>query len=106
VRAYDPVASNRARSLLLAEHGATTCDAYLFIASSAHEAVEHADVLVVMTEWHEFRFPDFDKLARMLRSRAIFDARNIYDYRAVIAAGLYYEGIGRYVEQRRVDEAR
>lgn len=98
VRAYDPVASDQARRLLLAEHGAANCDAYLLLACSAHEAVENADALVVITEWKEFRRPDFYSLAQMLRSKAVFDGRNIYDPREVNNAGLHYEGIGRYVD--------
>jgi UDPglucose 6-dehydrogenase len=99
VRAYDPVASDHARQLLLIEHGASTCAAFLLLASSAREAVEHADALVVMTEWTEFRFPDFRQLAQRLRFRAVFDGRNIYDHREVNLAGLYYEGIGRYTNR-------
>jgi UDPglucose 6-dehydrogenase len=103
VRAYDPVALKQARRFLLAEHGEASCAAHLMLASSAHEAVEHADVLVVITEWKEFRFPDFRNLAQMLRLKAVFDGRNIYDHREVSEAGLYYEGIGRYVNPNRVD---
>ena len=54
-----------------------------------------ADVLVLVTEWKEFRSPDFGFLAGALREKAIFDGRNIYHPATVAAAGLYYEGIGR-----------
>jgi UDPglucose 6-dehydrogenase len=104
VRAYDPVASDQARRLLLAEHGPAKCHGFLMLASSAHEAVEDADALVVITEWKEFRCPDFRKLAQMLRSRAVFDGRNIYNAREVNEAGLYYEGIGRHINSNRRED--
>jgi len=50
---------------------------------------------VLVTEWKEFRAPDFRSLAQTLRAKAIFDGRNIYDPAEVAAAGLAYEGIGR-----------
>jgi UDPglucose 6-dehydrogenase len=57
--------------------------------------VEGADVLAVATEWLEFRSPDFESLARELKSRALFDGRNLYDPVMVRKAGLVYHGIGR-----------
>ena len=88
VRAYDPVAGDNARRMLR-DHGAVT------IVSSARAAAEGADALAVVTEWLEFRSPDFEWLARTLKSRALFDGRNLYDVAAVRAAGLSYAGIGR-----------
>jgi UDPglucose 6-dehydrogenase len=67
----------------------------LRIVESAREAADDADVLVLVTEWKEFRSPDFNGLAKSLRRKAVFDGRNIYDPEAVAAAGLSYEGIGR-----------
>lgn len=88
VRAYDPAAmDNAARAL--GGRGAVV------FAGSAQEAVEGADVLAVATEWLEFRSPDFEALARVLKSRALFDGRNLYDPATVRKAGLAYHGIGR-----------
>jgi UDPglucose 6-dehydrogenase len=95
VRAYDPVAGSEARRILLAEHGEARCQDMLRIVESAREAADDADVLVLVTEWKEFRSPDFNGLAKSLRRKAVFDGRNIYDPEAVAAAGLSYEGIGR-----------
>jgi UDPglucose 6-dehydrogenase len=50
---------------------------------------------VLVTEWKEFRSPDFGALAVALKARAVFDGRNIYPPELVTAAGLHYEGIGR-----------
>ncbi len=95
VRAYDPVASEEAQRILVAEHGEALCAERLTIAASAKEAASDADALVLVTEWKEFRAPDFAGLAATLRGKAVFDGRNIYDPETVAAAGLRYEGIGR-----------
>jgi len=57
--------------------------------------VAGADALVVVTEWNEFREPDFRKIKTLMRNPAIFDGRNIYDPRVLRAHGFHYEGIGR-----------
>ena len=88
VRAYDPVAMTHARDLLRS-------NSRVMFAVSADEAVEGADVLAVITEWVEFRNPDFSWLARTLRHKAVFDGRNLYEPSAVRSAGLSYVGIGR-----------
>lgn len=88
VRAYDPVAQDAAQRLLAG-------NPRLAFAASAHAACEGADVLAVVTEWLEFRSPDFEWLAGALRARAVFDGRNLYAPDVVRAAGLSYFGIGR-----------
>jgi UDPglucose 6-dehydrogenase len=95
VVAYDPVAAEEAGRMLLAEHGPQRCADMLRIVASANEAVQGADALVLVTEWKEFRSPDFGALAKALKSRAVFDGRNIYPPELAVAAGLHYEGIGR-----------
>ncbi len=88
VRAYDPSAAENARRTL-GEH-----ERLVFV-SSALEAVRNADVLAVVTEWLEFRSPDFVALESQLKAKAIFDGRNLYDPAVVSNAGLAYYGIGR-----------
>ena len=95
VVAYDPVASKEAARVLKAEHGEAKCAELLRLVDSAEDAVKEADVLVLVTEWKEFRSPDWNFLAQTLKKRAVFDGRNIYDPATVSAAGLWYEGIGR-----------
>ncbi|WP_426105174.1 UDP-glucose dehydrogenase family protein [Massilia sp. TSP1-1-2] len=95
VVAYDPVANAEALRILQAEYGDERCAKSLRIVTSAMHAAADADVLVLMTEWKEFRSPDFAQLAKTLRHLAIFDGRNIYDPDQVASAGLRYEGIGR-----------
>ncbi len=88
VRAYDPKAREEARRIHGKQPGLAFCD-------DAYATLEGADVLAVVTEWQEFRSPDFDVLRARLARRAIFDGRNIYDPATVERAGLQYFGIGR-----------
>lgn len=88
VQAYDPVAMDNARRVFAG-------NARVRLVESARAACAGADVLAVVTEWLEFRSPDFDWLAATLRARALFDGRNLYEPEQVRAAGLHYVGIGR-----------
>jgi UDPglucose 6-dehydrogenase len=86
--AYDPVAMDEARRAF----GEVP---WLSYARSPMAAVEGADALVIVTEWKEFRSPDFAALRSALGARAVFDGRNLYDPRLVTGAGLEYYAIGR-----------
>jgi len=88
VRAWDPVAIPEARKTMGGEKA-------LSFAASPTAALEGADALVVVTEWQEFRSPDFDAIRRTLREPLVFDGRNLYDPALVRAAGLEYFAIGR-----------
>jgi UDPglucose 6-dehydrogenase len=59
------------------------------------EAVEGADALVLVTEWNEFRSPDFEAMKATMGQAVIFDGRNIYDPAVVRRLGFEYIGIGR-----------
>jgi UDPglucose 6-dehydrogenase len=72
--------------------GATARLAY---ASSPMDAASGADALVLVTEWQEFRSPDFREMRRVMRQPLLFDGRNLYDPGEVRAAGFEYFGIGR-----------
>jgi UDPglucose 6-dehydrogenase len=86
VRAYDPKASGTARRVL---------GNRVALCSRSYEAVEGADALVVVTEWNEFREPDFRRMKSLMRRPAVFDGRNIYDPKQLRELGFHYEGIGR-----------
>jgi UDPglucose 6-dehydrogenase len=88
VIAYDPVAMEEARRVFGTK-------ARLAYATSPMHAVQDADALVLVTEWQEFRSPDFGELRRTLRQPLLFDGRNLFDPKEVRAAGLEYFGIGR-----------
>ena len=94
VMSYDPAAAAPARAALAAALSAGEL-ARVSFAASARAAVEGADVLVLMTEWKEFRSPDFGWLASTLKARAIFDGRNQYRRETLAGHGLAYFGIGR-----------
>ena len=95
VKAYDPVARDEAVRLLQQEHGTATFAEYIKICESPWDAVEGANALALITEWQEFRSPDFTRLATTLSNKVIFDGRNVYAPEQVAGAGLDYYGIGR-----------
>jgi UDPglucose 6-dehydrogenase len=88
VRAYDPAAGAEAKRILKDNRSVE-------VVESASAALAGADALAVITEWQEFRSPDFRAIRAALKTPAIFDGRNLYDPRVVQAAGLEYHPIGR-----------
>jgi UDPglucose 6-dehydrogenase len=88
VTAYDPVAMNEARRIF----GDEPRIAY---AENPDEALVGADALAIVTEWKEFRSPDFARIATTLKTPVIFDGRNLYEPRLVRDAGIDYQPIGR-----------
>jgi UDPglucose 6-dehydrogenase len=88
VRAYDPVAIEEAQGIYGERPDLLFCH-------RADEALEGADALAIVTEWREFRSPDFAKLQSTLRERVVFDGRNLYDPAVVQRHGLRYFAIGR-----------
>ncbi|HEY0662632.1 MAG TPA: UDP-glucose/GDP-mannose dehydrogenase family protein [Lysobacter sp.] len=88
VRAYDPEARHEAQRVFGERDDLVLCD-------SAHAALADADALVVVTEWKQFRSPDFSRLRAALADQVIFDGRNLYHPDEVEAAGIAYYGIGR-----------
>ena len=67
----------------------------LTLCETAHDALSGADALAIVTEWQEFRSPDFTHIKQELKESVIFDGRNLYDPSMVEAQGLSYYGIGR-----------
>lgn len=96
VVAYDPEAHNTARVALQNMLSLEELRDVRF-AASARDATQDADVLVLMTEWKEFRSPDFAWLATTLRARAVFDGRNQFQPQVLAQHGLTYIGVGRGV---------
>jgi len=86
VTAHDPVAAEVARPLL---------GPHVRLAEEPYAAAEGADALVLVTEWNEFRSPDYERLARVMRGRVLFDGRNAWDRQRARAAGFTYFGVGR-----------
>jgi len=86
VRVYDPVAMENAARIL--------GDSVEYAASN-YECVEGQDALIIVTEWNEFRYPDFERLKAALKEPVIFDGRNLYDPKKMQALGFTYYSVGR-----------
>ena len=88
VRAYDPVAMPEALRIYGRRADLTLC-------KTSPEALQGADALVIVTEWREFRSPDFDAIKAALKQPVIFDGRNLYDPAHMVRTGFSYYAIGR-----------
>ena len=90
VVAHDPVAMPEAKRRL---------GDRIALADSSYAALEDADALAVLTDWNEYRHPDFHRIKQLLRKPIVIDARNLYDVHKMAEMGFTYQSIGR---QRRV----
>ncbi len=88
VSAYDPVAMHEAKRIFIDEKKVNFSDSHI-------AALENADALIIVTEWKEFRSPDFSIIKQKIKHNVIFDGRNIYDPSVVRNAGIKYYPIGR-----------
>jgi UDPglucose 6-dehydrogenase len=88
VQAYDPVATEEASRVMPAH------DALAYV-GSAMAALQGADALLIVTEWKEFRTPDFDAMREALKDRRVIDGRNLYEPALIRSFGLEYRSIGR-----------
>ena len=88
VKAYDPIAMNEARRAVGEVPGLEYC-------KSSLDALDAADLLLILTEWKEFRSPDFDEIKRRMKTPLVFDGRNVWEPALVRIFGIDYYGIGR-----------
>lgn len=86
VQAYDPEAMANVKEVFMDR---------IEFCNTEYEALKDADALAIVTEWNEFRTPDFDMMKKLMHAPVIFDGRNIYDVKAVREMGFYYDSIGR-----------
>ncbi|PRX98296.1 UDPglucose 6-dehydrogenase [Pontibacter ummariensis] len=95
VRAYDPVAMEEARRVLgeTIEYG-----------KDEYEALIDADALLLVTEWPEFRSPNFNVVSKLMKERVVFDGRNIYDAADLREKGFTYYGIGLKQKEQQLKE--
>jgi UDPglucose 6-dehydrogenase len=89
VRAHDPIALARAKSIY---------NGRVEFFDNNYETLKGAEALLIVTEWNEFRKPDFDRMKSIMKRPLIFDGRNIYDPKEMRDAGFTYFGIGRKTE--------
>ncbi|MBA4139587.1 MAG: UDP-glucose/GDP-mannose dehydrogenase family protein [Segetibacter sp.] len=87
IKAYDPEAMNNVRALYDDEN-ITFCE-------TQYDTLKKADALIIATEWPEFRTPDFEKMQALLKSKVVFDGRNVFDLDKMEKLGFYYSSIGR-----------
>jgi UDPglucose 6-dehydrogenase len=88
ITAFDPVAMIEAKRIFKDEK-------HLSFVDTQDDALKNADALIIVTEWTEFRSPDFDLIKSSLKAPFIFDGRNLYDPKAVRSLGFEYFPIGR-----------
>jgi len=88
ITAYDPVAMDEGKRVFAKEPGVR-------FASSTVGALDGADALIIVTEWKEFRSPDFADMKKRLKAPIIFDGRNLYDPAMMREAGIEYFSMGR-----------
>ncbi|HEY6907222.1 MAG TPA: UDP-glucose/GDP-mannose dehydrogenase family protein, partial [Ignavibacteriaceae bacterium] len=86
IKAYDPAAMDSSRRILKDK---------IEYCKNPYEALENSDALVIVTEWNEFRTPDYQKIKKMLKKPVIFDGRNLYDLTKMEELGFTYYSIGR-----------
>jgi UDPglucose 6-dehydrogenase len=85
VRAYDPAAAEKAQGVL---PGVELC-------ADPYQAAQNADAVALLTEWDEFRWLDFDRVAATMKQPAIIDSRNLLDPAALRRRGFRYDAVGR-----------
>jgi len=85
IKAYDPVAAGEARKIFKNK---------IIYGKRDYDILKGADALIIITEWNEFREPDFERIKKLLKTPIIFDGRNIYNPSKLREAGFEYYGIG------------
>ena len=88
IKAYDPVAMEEAKKIFGNNNSVTLC-------ADEYETLKDAEAMLLITEWHQFRYPDFERMSKIMRSKVIFDGRNQYNPKTVKEMGFTYYGIGR-----------
>jgi UDPglucose 6-dehydrogenase len=86
IRAYDPEAGVTAKAALGGK---------IELCENGYDALDGAVGLVILTEWQEFRNPDFEIIAKKLKNAVVFDGRNLYDLDVVKKTGIEYHSVGR-----------
>lgn len=86
IKAYDPEAIENVKQIFGNK---------IEYSDNEYDAIQDVDALAIVTEWNEFRTPDFEKMKKIMKAPVIFDGRNIYDVQATRDQGFYYDSIGR-----------
>ena len=86
IKAFDPEASSNVKKELGDK---------IFYSINQYDTLIDAEALLIVTEWSVFRTPDFESIAELMKTKVIFDGRNLYDLQKMIDCGFYYNSIGR-----------
>jgi UDPglucose 6-dehydrogenase len=86
INAYDPEARENVQKIMGDK---------INIMEKSYKALDGADALVIVTEWNEFRLPDFERISKLLKNKVIFDGRNLFSNEQMKELGFHYESIGR-----------
>ncbi|MBA3828545.1 MAG: UDP-glucose/GDP-mannose dehydrogenase family protein [Taibaiella sp.] len=95
IRAFDPEAMVNVKGIFGDK---------LYYAKDQYDTIEGCDALIIVTEWSEFRNPNFDRIGELLSHPAIFDGRNLYTLEKMEQTGFYYESMGRKIVHAQVRE--
>ena len=88
IKAFDPEAGPNSKKILSGNE-------YFTVIDDQYQALEQADALAVLTDWNQFRNPDFNRIKKLLKAPIIFDGRNLYSASLLASQGFAYFGIGR-----------
>jgi UDPglucose 6-dehydrogenase len=88
IKAYDPEAMDEAKKIFGNNNVVTLC-------ADEYETLKDTDAMLLITEWHQFRYPDFERMSKIMRQKVIFDGRNQYNPKAIKEMGFSYYGICR-----------
>jgi len=86
INAFDPVAADNAKKVLSSS---------VNFCADKYDCLNDADALAILTEWSEFRTPDFDLMIQKMKEKNIFDGRNLYKTETMKELGFYYNSMGR-----------
>jgi UDPglucose 6-dehydrogenase len=86
IKVYDPVAMGEIKKLMGDK---------ISYAADPYEALDNVDAMALITEWPEFRMPDFEKMGKLMKQKIVFDGRNIFNPDEAKRSGFVYYGIGR-----------
>jgi UDPglucose 6-dehydrogenase len=95
LRVFDPEGMNNVRQMMGDK---------VYYANDQYDALEGTNALIIVTEWSEFRNPDFERISKLLAHPAIFDGRNVYSVEKMQTQGFYYESIGRQIVHPHIRE--
>ena len=94
IRAFDPVAVEEAKKSIERSNIDPALKERIYFAADIYDTVNDADALMLVTEWKEFRMPNWDIVKKLMKNHIVLDGRNIYDKKEMSELGFTYMGVG------------